>query len=67
MLAMTIATLGLKVDAGEIAQSIHTLTDLANAAERASKALDELAGKSHGGIVIRVAGSLAHVEIKPKG
>jgi hypothetical protein len=59
------ATLGLAIDSSSVKDATEVLNTLIDAAERASKALDELAGKAHGGIVVQVVDRIAHVEIKP--
>jgi hypothetical protein len=64
---METATLGLKVDTSGAKEAIEVFNTLADAAERASKALDELAGKAGNDVEIniKIVGAVAAVDIKP--
>jgi uncharacterized protein YggE len=61
--AMNLAKLGIEVDASN---AVEALKALAEAAEHANAALEQLAGKEHGGLTIKIAGGVGLVEIKPK-
>jgi len=60
-----IEKLGLTIDTSSVAEATAALNALAAAAERVSKALNDLGSKAHGNITINVAGSLAKVDIQP--
>lgn len=54
--------LNLSLDTDEATKALNALAD---AAERAANALESLGKHAHGGVIIRVAGNVAHIEIKP--
>lgn len=54
----------LKIDV-DVDAAIKALDALANAAERANKALAELGINPHDGVTVQVAGDLAVIKIKP--
>lgn len=61
-----LVNVGLRVEGvGSVDAASDALARLADSAERAASALRSLEGMEHGGITIKVSGSLALVEVKP--
>ena len=55
--------LSINVDSSEAEQAARNLERLADAAERAEKALASLQAREHGGVRIRVVGEVAEVHV----
>lgn len=60
-----IANLGISVDTADVDRAVSALDRLSDAAERASAALEKLAGQPHGGLLLESVGEITHLTIKP--
>lgn len=58
-------SLGINIECSGAESAAHALNTLAIAAERAKKAIDELNGAAHGGVVVQIVGDICRAEVKP--
>lgn len=55
----------LKISVDALADAADALNTLADAAERAKKAIDALNGAAHGGVNVKIVGQIATCEVLP--
>lgn len=60
-----LANLGISVDTADVDRAVSAINRLTEAAERASAALEKLAGQPHGGLLLESVGNVTHLTIKP--